>query len=170
MGAVPSTLHQLLRFPTEHGIEEVRGDQLQAKNCSMTAMKSTCSIREPRKAEVEDEDMEVLEDVGKEPAEKSEEALKKVFVQEDDEERFFLLGSGLAREEEKELEDFLRANIEVFAWTPYEMPGIDPEVTCHKLNVDRSAKPVIQRAKRPTLMHVEAVEEEVDRLLEARAI
>ncbi|GMP36962.1 hypothetical protein CsSME_00008884 [Camellia sinensis var. sinensis] len=45
----------------------------------MTAMKSTCSIREPRKAEVEDEDMEVLEDVGKEPAEKSEEALKKSF-------------------------------------------------------------------------------------------
>jgi len=44
MGAIPSILHQLLRFPTEHGIEEVRGDQLQAKNCSMEAMKSTCSI------------------------------------------------------------------------------------------------------------------------------
>ena len=58
----------------------------------------------------------------------------------------------------------------MFAWTPYEMPGIDPEVTCHKLNVDRSAKPVIQRARRPTLTHVEVVEEEVDRLLEARAI
>ncbi|XP_028122747.1 uncharacterized protein LOC114319881 [Camellia sinensis] len=25
---VPSTLHQLLRFPTEHGIEKVRGDQV----------------------------------------------------------------------------------------------------------------------------------------------
>ncbi|GMP99351.1 hypothetical protein CsSME_00046851 [Camellia sinensis var. sinensis] len=50
------------------------------------------------------------------------------------------------------------------------MPGIDPEVTCHKLNVDRLAKPVIQRARRPTFMHVEAVEEEVDRLLEAKAI
>ena len=58
----------------------------------------------------------------------------------------------------------------MFTWTPYEMPGIDPEVTCHKLNVDRTAKPVIQRARRLTLMHVEAVEEEVDRLLEARAI
>ncbi|KAF5946031.1 hypothetical protein HYC85_016259 [Camellia sinensis] len=66
--------------------------------------------------------MEVLEDVGKEPVEKS-----------------------LAEVEEKELEAFLRANLEVFAWTPYEMPGIDPEVTCHKLNVDRSAKPIIQR-------------------------
>ncbi|KAI7995149.1 hypothetical protein LOK49_LG11G00984, partial [Camellia lanceoleosa] len=50
------------------------------------------------------------------------------------------------------------------------MPGIDPEVTCHRLNVDRSAKLVIQRVRRSTLMHVEAVEEEVDKLLEARAI
>ncbi|GMP63184.1 hypothetical protein CsSME_00024977 [Camellia sinensis var. sinensis] len=103
MGAVPSTLHQLLRFPTEHGIEEVRGDQLQAKNCSMAAMKTTCNIREPGKAEIEDEDIEVLDDVGKEPAEKSEETLKKILVQEGNEERFFLLGSGLAEEEEREL-------------------------------------------------------------------
>ncbi|GMP73163.1 hypothetical protein CsSME_00030995 [Camellia sinensis var. sinensis] len=65
MRAVPSTLHQLLRFPTEHGIEVVRGDQLQAKNCSMAAMKSTYSIREPKKAEIEDEDVEVLEDVAR---------------------------------------------------------------------------------------------------------
>ena len=143
-----------------------RGGQLQAKNCSMAVMKSTCSIREPEKAEIENEDIEVLDDVGKEPAERSEEALK-ILVQEGDEERFFLLGVGLA--EERELEAFLRANIEVFAWTPYEMPGIDPKVTCHQLNVDRSAKPVIQRARGPTLMHVEAVEEEV-RLLEPRTI
>ena len=80
MGAVPSTLHQLLRFPTEHGIEEVRGDQLQAKPCSMAAMKTTCSIRKPKEAEIEDEDMEVLEDVGKEPTEKSEATLKKILV------------------------------------------------------------------------------------------
>ena len=86
MGAVPSTLHQLLRFPTEHGIEEVRGDQLQAKSCSMAAMKSTCSVREPKEAEIKDEDIEVLEDVGKEPVEKSEEALKKILVQDGDEE------------------------------------------------------------------------------------
>ena len=54
----------------------------------MAAMKSTCSIREPKEAEIEDEDMEVLDDVGKEPAEKSEETLKKILVQEGDEERF----------------------------------------------------------------------------------
>ena len=81
----------------------------------MAATKSTCNIREPKEAEIENEDMEVLDDVGKEPTEKSEETLKKILVQEGDEERFFLLGSGLAEEEERELEDFLRANIEVFA-------------------------------------------------------
>ena len=78
MGAVPSTLHQLLRFPTEHGIEEVRGDQLQAENCSMATMKSTSSIREPEKAEIENK--EVLDDVDKEPAKKSKETLKKILV------------------------------------------------------------------------------------------
>ena len=59
-------------------------------------MKFTCSIREPEKAEIEDEDLEVLEDVGKEPVEKNKEALKKILVQDGYEERFFLLDSGLA--------------------------------------------------------------------------
>ena len=170
MGAVPSTLHQLLRFPTKHGIEEVRGDQVQAKNCSMAAMKSTCNIREVEAAEIVDEDIEVLEDVGKAPAKKSEEALKKVLDQQGDEERFFFPGSGLAEEEEKKLETFLRANIEVLSWTPYEMPGIDLEAICHRLNADRPANPILQRARRPTLMQVEAEDEEVDKLPEATAI
>ena len=104
---------------------------------------STYNIKEAKIVELEDKDMEVLDEVGKEPTNKSEEALKKILVQEDDEEHFFLLNSGLAEKEEKELESFLRANIEVFAWMPYEMLGIDPEVTCHRLNVDRSVKPVI---------------------------
>ncbi|XP_028099678.1 uncharacterized protein LOC114299190 [Camellia sinensis] len=105
MRAIPSTLHQLLRFPTEQWIEEVRGDQVQAKNCSMTVMKSNCNVREAKKVEIKDKDMEVLDDVGNELAKKSEEALKKIL------------------------------------W-----------------------------AGRPTLIHVEAVEEEVDKLLEANAI
>ena len=54
----------------------------------MAAMKTTCNIREPGKAEIEDEDIEVLDDVDKEPAKKSEETLKKILVQEGDEERF----------------------------------------------------------------------------------
>lgn len=137
----------------------------------MVAIKSTCNVQEIKKAEIKDEDMEkIIYDISKKLIEKSEEAMKKILVQEGDKERFFLLGSGLAENEERELDAFLRANIKVFAWMLYEMPGIDLEVTCHMLNVDRLVKLVIQRARKPMLMHVEAVEEEVDKLLEAKAI
>jgi hypothetical protein len=39
MGAVPSTLHQHLRFPTPQGIMEIMGDQLAAKQCLVAAVK-----------------------------------------------------------------------------------------------------------------------------------
>jgi hypothetical protein len=37
MKAVPSTLHQRLRFPTPKGIMEIRGDQVVAKQCLIAA-------------------------------------------------------------------------------------------------------------------------------------
>ncbi|XP_028069929.1 uncharacterized protein LOC114272433 [Camellia sinensis] len=55
---VPSTLHQLLRFPTEQGIEKVRGDQIQVKNYSMASMKYTYNARVAETTEIESEDRE----------------------------------------------------------------------------------------------------------------
>ena len=37
MRAVPSTLHQKLRFPTPKGVMEIRGDQVAAKQCLIAA-------------------------------------------------------------------------------------------------------------------------------------
>ena len=37
MRAVPSTLHQRLRFSTLEGIMEIRGDQVAAKQCLIVA-------------------------------------------------------------------------------------------------------------------------------------
>lgn len=54
---------------------------MQAKNYSMATMKSICNVREAEIIEIEDEDMEVLDDVSKEPTDKCEEALKKILVQ-----------------------------------------------------------------------------------------
>ncbi|XP_028080286.1 uncharacterized protein LOC114281893 [Camellia sinensis] len=86
MRDIPSTLHQLLRFPAEQGIKEVRGDQVHEKNCSMVVIRYTCNVREVKTSEIESEDWEVLDDVDKEPVDNSEEPLKKVLVQEGDEE------------------------------------------------------------------------------------
>jgi hypothetical protein len=39
MKAVPSSLHQKLRFPTDFGIMEIKGDQVASKQCIMAAIK-----------------------------------------------------------------------------------------------------------------------------------
>jgi len=36
---------------------------------------------------------------------------------------------------------FLMQNVNVFAWSPYEVPGVDLEFIVHKLNVDLSFPP-----------------------------
>jgi hypothetical protein len=44
MGAVPSTLHQRLRFPTPQGVMEIMGDQLAAKQCLIAAVKQKAQL------------------------------------------------------------------------------------------------------------------------------
>ena len=46
-----------------------------------------------------------------------------------------------------ELEDlvyFLREFMDYFAWNYAEMPGLDPEIAMHKLNISKDVKPVKQ--------------------------
>ncbi|XP_058223239.1 uncharacterized protein LOC131332948 [Rhododendron vialii] len=50
------------------------------------------------------------------------------------------------------------------------MPGIDPKLIQHSLNISKSAKPVIQKPRQLAFIHAEAVNEEVSKLLEAGAI
>ena len=42
------------------------------------------------------------------------------------------------------LVDFLRANAEVFAWSPSNMPGIPRDVAEHSLDIRAGARPVNQ--------------------------
>jgi hypothetical protein len=46
------------------------------------------------------------------------------------------------------LVDFLRANADVFAWSPSDMPDIPREVTEHALEIRAGSKPVKQRLRR----------------------
>ena len=61
-------------------------------------------------------------------------------------------------------------NVDVFAWSPYEMPGIDPEFIVHKLNMDPLFPPKKQKPRRSVKKHVKAIKQKVKRLKEARAI
>ena len=54
----------------------------------------------------------------------------------DDPEKFFQVRSQLPKQEREELVEFLKRNIDVFAWNAYEAPGVDPDFICHHLNVN----------------------------------
>ena len=48
-----------------------------------------------------------------------------------DEDRYFQIGAQLPLEEKMDLVDFLKSNVDVFAWSAYNAPRIDPEFICH---------------------------------------
>ena len=88
----------------------------------------------------------------------------------DDPEKFFQIGSQLPQREREELIEFLKRNIDVFAWSTYEAPGVDPEFICHHLNVNPLVVPKKQPLRRPFKEHAEAVQEEVAKLKRVGAI
>ena len=63
--------------------------------------------------------------------------------------------------------EFLRANADVFAWSAADVPGIDPEVISHALNVDPTHRPVKQKKRHCAPDRIRVVDQEVDKLLEA---
>ena len=59
--------------------------------------------------------------------------------------------------EKEELIGFLNDNVDIFAWSAYEAPGIDLDFICHHLNVNPGVVPKRQPPQRSSKEHVEAV-------------
>ncbi|CAL5407133.1 unnamed protein product [Camellia sinensis] len=92
MQAVPSVYHQLLRFPTQYGIERIRGSQKSAKACYLIA-----STRKPKELEVnliKVSDRESLEDIGKAPSDKETEDLDQIGIKGEPD-KFFMISTSL---------------------------------------------------------------------------
>ena len=89
--------------------------------------------------------------------------LEKVVIG-DDSKRFFQVGTQIPLLEKEQLVDFLRRNVDVFAWDAYETPGLDLNFICHHLNVNPSITPKRQPHWHPSNEHVEAVKSEVTKL------
>jgi hypothetical protein len=77
------------------------------------------------------------------------------------------IGSQLPQLMKEDLVAFLKCNNDVFAWSHEDMPGIDPSVIVHKLNVDPNHRPVKQRRRAFAAERNQAVAEEVEKLLKA---
>ena len=126
---VTSTYYLLIKFPTEYRVGEVQGDQLAARECYLAMLAideqtQTMNIEEKR---IVAEPTEALEDIS---------------LDEDDLGKSTRIWADLEEKIKKDLICFLRENIDVFAWSHEDMPGIDPSVITHRLNVYPSSNPV----------------------------
>ena len=87
-----------------------------------------------------------------------------------DVDRYFQIRASVGDRDKVETLLFLIQNVDVFAWSPYEVPRVDPKVIIHKLNMDHSFPPKKQKPRRSAKEHVEAVRQKVERLKEVGAI
>ncbi|XP_016199409.1 uncharacterized protein LOC107640401 [Arachis ipaensis] len=65
------------------------------------------------------------------------------------------------------LMEMIRANADLFSWTPADMPGIDPQLVSHHLAVKAGTKPVAQRRRKMSQERAEEVARQTASLLEA---
>ena len=76
----------------------------------------------------------------------------------------------MPHQEKQELIEFLRGNIDVFAWNAYEAPRVDPDFICHHLRVNPLIVPRKQPPQSLSKEYAEAVQEKVTKLKQAGAI
>jgi hypothetical protein len=118
MKAIPSTLHQKLRFPTADGVMELNGDQVAAKQCVLAATKwkAIAEVRDTEDSrQSQSQELEDGEAIMTEQAEK-------VFFDPSNPEQFFLVGSKLSPIDREQLLQILIDNRDIFAWSVYDAP------------------------------------------------
>ena len=112
--AVTSTYYLKVKFPTAHGVGEIKGDQGLVRECYQTALVSrenqTWVINVP------------------EPISKPLETPQEVEVVLGDSLKVLKIGSALPTLEKKKMISLLRANQDVFAWKHENMPEIDRKI------------------------------------------
>ena len=152
--AVTSTYHLLVRFPTEHGIGELKGDQATTRECYFASLGP----------ETRHQTMTI--DEGQKLVEPTKE-LKVVVLDEEKPNKTTSIGTRMDRRLRESIIEFLKSNLDVFAWTHDDMPSIDPSTVCRKLNVDPSIRPIKQKRRVFAPEKNQAISDEVEKLLAA---
>ena len=88
----------------------------------------------------------------------------------DQPEHLIYIGSKLAEGIKSPLIRLLEQNMEVFAWKQEDLGGVDPVVITHRLNVNPSFKPVKQKRRSFAPKRQKAINDEIGKLLQAKAI
>lgn len=75
------------------------------------------------------------------------------------------ISANLTSEEKEDLLKILKEFQDVFAWSYEEMPGLDPSLVCHTLNVQPGSKPIVQPRRNFHPEVEEKIKHEVEKLI-----
>ena len=98
------------------------------------------------------------------------EALENILLDESNLERHTRVGVDLEEKTKKDLVQFLKKNVDVFAWSHEDMPGINPSVITYRLNVSPSFNPIRQKKRVFAPKRDSAIKDEVHKLMAAKFI
>ena len=115
--AATSTYCLKVKFPTDNGVGEVKGDQVLARECYQAVL----ATKENHTWVIEEKDEDKVE------------ALETMKLVDGQAIKTMRIGTTLSPGMRAKLIQFLKENLDVFAWSHEDMPGIAPEIIQHKL-------------------------------------
>ena len=151
----------VVKFLIENRVGKAQGDQRIARECYLASMEQKVVDN------VHTDELDKRNELDTQPTPSEE--LEPIQL-DNQQEHLAYIKSKLAEDVKDLLIHFLKQNVEVFAWKQEDMGGIDPTVITHKLNVSPSFKHVKQKRRSFAPERQKAINEEVIKLLQARAI
>ncbi|GJU11266.1 hypothetical protein Tco_1133662 [Tanacetum coccineum] len=145
MKVVPSTTHEMIKFPIGEGTLTLRSSKIIPIECAM--------ISGP-----EDQPP---------PVNKVKEERIKVSINP---EQTVMIGSNLKEKTRSKLCNLLQRSLDIFAWTPTDMTGVPRQITEHKLNVRKGCQPVRQKKRGQAAERNITNNDEVNKLVTAGII
>ncbi|GKV19333.1 hypothetical protein SLEP1_g29611 [Rubroshorea leprosula] len=175
--AVVSQPHLCMKFPTPQGVGVLKRNQKMTRACYQDTFKKVelaaalAGFENHRPTQLGQQTMSIS-DIKHRPEgvkQKVEpvELVETIPLNPHVPKRIVKIGTKLTEEERAKLLEFLRVNQDVFAWTTDEMPGIPAELTVHKLSTDPTKRPVVQKRRLFGPEKQAAIDEEIQKLLQA---
>ncbi|GJU49591.1 reverse transcriptase domain-containing protein [Tanacetum coccineum] len=143
--AIPSTAHEMLKFPVEGENVTLRSSRIIPMECAMISGSNIW----PSEA-------------GKTLEEKIRVAIHPKYP-----EQTIAIGSTLTKKGRKELCTLLGQNLDVFVWKPADMSGVPRHTVEHRLNISEGCSPVRQKKRGQASERNKAIQEEVEKLVDA---
>lgn len=118
-----------VKFPTKHGVGEIKGDQVLARECYQAIFSS----KENHTWMLEEKNSEAIE------------ALETIKLVEKEPTKITKVGLSLDSLTKEEIAKFLKENLGIFTWSHEDMVSISRDIIQHRLNVNYERKSIQQR-------------------------